>query len=60
MGSGKTSVLGEASDLLVLRHITHAAIDLDTLGLAHIDSGETKPVMYRNLQCVCQNYALST
>ena len=30
MGAGKTSVLGEASDLLALRHITHAAIDLDT------------------------------
>jgi hypothetical protein len=57
MGSGKTSVLGEASDLRALRHITHAAIDLDALGLAHIDSGETKTVMYRNLQCVCKNYA---
>ena len=57
MGSGKTSVLGEASDLLALRHITHAAIDLDTLGLAYIDSGETKKVMYRNLQCVCKNYS---
>jgi adenylylsulfate kinase len=57
MGSGKTSALGEASDLLALRHIIHAAIDLDALGLAHIDSGETKTVMYRNLQCVCKNYA---
>jgi hypothetical protein len=57
MGSGKTSVLGEASDLLALRHITHAAIDLDTLGLAYVDSGETKKVMYRNLQSVCNNYA---
>lgn len=57
MGSGKTSVLGEASDLLAGRHIIHAAIDLDALGLAHIDSGETKTVMYRNLQCVCRNYA---
>jgi hypothetical protein len=57
MGSGKTSVLGEASDLLAQRHITHAAIDLDASGLAHIGSGETKTVMYRNLQCVCENYA---
>jgi hypothetical protein len=56
MGAGKTSVLGEASDILALLDITHAAIDLDTLGLAHIDSGETKTVMYRNLQCVCKNY----
>jgi hypothetical protein len=57
MGAGKTSVLGEASDLLALRRIIPAAIDLDALGLAHIDSGETKAVTYRNLQCVCQNYA---
>jgi hypothetical protein len=57
MGSGKTTVLGEASDLLALCHISHAAIDLDTLGLVHTDSGETKAVMYRNLQCVCKNYA---
>jgi hypothetical protein len=56
MGSGKTTVLGEASDLLALRHITHAGIDLDTLGLAHIDSGETKTLIYRNLQSVCENY----
>jgi hypothetical protein len=57
MGSGKTSVLGEASDLLALRHITHAAIELDTLGLAYIDSGDTKTVMYRNFECACNNYA---
>jgi hypothetical protein len=57
MGSGKTSVLGEASDLLARLHIIHAAIDLDALGLAHIESGETRTVMYRNLQCVCENYA---
>jgi adenylylsulfate kinase len=57
MGSGKTSVLGEASDLLAGRHIVHAAIDLDALGLAHIESGETRTMMYRNLQCVCENYA---
>ena len=35
MGSGKTSVLGEASDLLAGRHVIHAAIDLDILGLTH-------------------------
>jgi adenylylsulfate kinase-like enzyme len=57
MGSGKTSVLGEASDLLAKHHIIHAAIDSDALGLAHIESGETRTVMHRNLQCVCENYA---
>jgi hypothetical protein len=59
MGAGKTSVLGEASDILALRHITHAAIDLDALGLAHFEStsDHTDEMMYRNLQCVSANYA---
>ena len=38
MGAGKTTVLGEASDILALRHIPHAAIDLDALGLAYLSS----------------------
>lgn len=58
MGAGKTSVLGEASDILALRHITHAAIDLDALGLAHLPSAASNDgVMYRNLQSICKNYA---
>jgi hypothetical protein len=58
MGAGKTTVLAEASDLLALRHITHAAIDLDALGLAHLPSAAGNDgVMYRNLQSVCENYA---
>jgi hypothetical protein len=58
MGAGKTAVLGEASDILALRHIVHAAIDLDRLALAHLASGvEQDGVMYRNLESVCKNYA---
>jgi hypothetical protein len=58
MGSGKTSVLAEASDILALRHIVHAAIDLDALGLAHLPSAAGNDgVMYRNLESVCKNYA---
>lgn len=58
MGAGKTSVLAEASDILALRHIVHAAIDLDALGLAHLPSAASNDgVMYRNLQSVCENYA---
>jgi len=58
MGAGKTSVLAEASDILALRHIVHAAIDLDALGLAHLPSAaSTDDVMSRNLQSVCENYA---
>ncbi len=58
MGAGKTSVLAEASDILVLRHIVHAAIDLDALGLAHLPStADNDGAMYRNLESVCRNYA---
>ena len=58
MGAGKTSVLGEASDILALRGIVHAAIDLDALGLAHLPSAaDGDGVMYRNLQSVCENYS---
>ena len=60
MGAGKTSVLAEASDILSLRQIVHAAIDLDSLGLAHLPSADgTDSVMYRNLESVCGNYAAS-
>ncbi len=58
MGAGKTTVMGEASDLLALRHIAHAAIDLDALGLAHLPSTTSNDdVMYGNLQSICKNYA---
>jgi hypothetical protein len=58
MGAGKTSVLGEASDILALQGIAHAAIDLDALGLAHLPAAVgSDSVMYRNLQSVCANYA---
>ena len=58
MGSGKTTVLAEASDILTLRHVVHAAIDLDTLGLAHLPSAARNDgVMYRNLESVFKNYA---
>src|SRR6266478_100752 len=57
MGSGKTSVLAEASDILALRRIAHAAIDVDALGLAHLPSGACNDaVMYSNLRSVCKNY----
>jgi hypothetical protein len=57
MGAGKTSVLGEASDILARRDVVHAAIDLDVFGLAHIPSASSNDgVMYRNLQSVCENY----
>jgi len=58
MGAGKTSVLAEASDILALRHVAHAAIDVDALGLALLPPGvERDAAMYGNLECVCKNYA---
>ena len=58
MGAGKTSVLGEASDILTLHYIAHAAIDVDTLGLAYLPTGSgNDDVMYGNLRSVCDNYA---
>jgi hypothetical protein len=57
MGSGKTTVLGEASDILLSRQIPHAAIDLDALGLRHLPpGGDNDAVMYRNLQSIYENY----
>ncbi len=51
MGAGKSSVLAEASDLLALRKIAHAAIDLDVFGLAWLPSGiPTDSLMYDNLR----------
>ncbi len=59
MGSGKTAVMAEASDILGLRGIPHAAIDLDVLGMAlQPGSANNDDVMYRNLQDVAQNYAV--
>ena len=58
MGAGKTTVLGEASDILALHRIVHAAIDLDAFGIAHLpNSVSNDAVMYENLRSVCENYA---
>jgi hypothetical protein len=58
MGAGKTSILAEASDVLALRHIPHAAIDVDSLGLAFLPpTANADHAMYTNLQSVCKNYA---
>jgi hypothetical protein len=58
MGAGKSAVLAEASDILSLRHMIHAAIDLDALGLACLASiASNDSLMYSNLQSVCKNYA---
>jgi hypothetical protein len=57
MGAGKTTVLGEASDLLTQAGIAHAALDLDVLGVALLPDGSPDTVLFRNLKSVCDNYA---
>ncbi len=57
MGSGKTTVLGEASDLLSSGDIHHAAIDLDGLMLGHFPSGPRDDLQDRNLEALWGNYA---
>jgi gluconate kinase len=58
MGSGKTTVMYEASDLLQLQGIYHANIDLDALGAPLLPPGHAAcDVDRRNLQCVWQNFA---
>jgi hypothetical protein len=51
MGAGKTSVLGEASDILARRQITHSAVDVDALGLAYLPTAtRNDAAMYCNLR----------
>ena len=58
MGAGKSAVLAEASDILKLRNLVHAAIDVDSLFLGHLPSeANNDDVMYDNLRSVCNNYA---
>ena len=59
MGAGKTSTLYEASDLLIERNIIHAALDLDALGVGHLDGPKLSDVALRNLAAACANYAAS-
>jgi hypothetical protein len=57
MGSGKTTVMAEASDILMTRGVTHAAIDLDALAIAYQPDTALIDLAYRNLSAVWTNYA---
>src|ERR1700730_7905250 len=57
MGAGKTTVLGEASDILTLSGIAHAAVDLDALGMVSLPGGALNDLAFRNLAAVWENYA---
>jgi dephospho-CoA kinase len=57
MGAGKTTVLSEASDLLVESNIAHAALDLDWLGVMHPPQGRYgEGILFTNLAAVWPHY----
>ncbi len=57
MGAGKTTVLGEASDLLASRGIVHAAIDVDGFANGFLPRFVTDDaVLDRNLGAACHHY----
>ena len=57
MGSGKTTVLGEASDILSAHGVVHAAIDLDAIASALLPDAVSADLTYRNLSSVWANCA---
>lgn len=59
MGSGKTTVLAEASDLLTAADIPHAAVDLDALGLGYLPAATADELEIRNLAALWRIYAAS-
>lgn len=57
MGAGKTTVLGEASDLLTARGVVHAVIDLDDLTAVGLSDHLCTELTYANLASVWSNFA---
>ena len=55
MGAGKTTVMGEASDLLSARGVVHAAFDLDALGIVLLPEPVAAELHYRNLAAIYTN-----
>ena len=56
MGCGKTTVLGEASDVLSACHIAHATVDLDAIGTALLPDDVSREVTFRNLGAIYVNF----
>ena len=59
MGAGKTTVMGEASDLLQEADIPHATLDFDCLGQIHPRSGDDDHgarLAFQNLKSIWPNY----
>lgn len=56
MGSGKTTVLGEASDILSERRVVHAIVDLDAIGTVLLPDDASQDLSIQNLQAVVANF----
>jgi hypothetical protein len=56
MGCGKTTVLGEASDVLSTYHISHACVDLDAIGTVLIPENSAADLVQRNLADIYANF----
>ena len=58
MGSGKTTMMSEVSDVLVEANVAHAAIDLDALSIVHPLHGQRRErLMFTNLAAIWPIYA---
>jgi hypothetical protein len=55
MGAGKTAVMGEASDVLLSRHINHAAIDLDIVATPLLPEPLSHDVYLKNVMALFNN-----
>ena len=56
MGSGKTTVLGEASDILLEEGAPHAVLDLDAMGTVLLPDDAAQHVAVRNLSAIYTNF----
>jgi hypothetical protein len=56
MGSGKTTVLGEVSDLLSAYGLAHGAVDLDAIGASGLPGEVLHELEGRNLEAVYANF----
>src|SRR5438874_7818775 len=56
MGCGKTTVLGEASDVLSIRTIAHACVDLDAIQTALTSETVAADLFQRNLAAIYSNF----
>ena len=49
MGAGKTTVMGELSDLLAARGLRHVAIDLDAISLQQVPEPLSSEIQFGSL-----------